>query len=124
MSSSAAMDPVCAGGVCEMGPRGGVTPGKGCTHYGCCDLGLFLLDPSVILLPCSSQVVPPRIPGSAPLLSWDSWPGLPQRGGVLELWPRTTEGIPPHCPHSQTPMLPAPGWQPRPVFYSHKVDLF
>lgn len=107
MGSLVAMEPMRAGGVCETGPRGGVTPGKGCTHYGSCDLGLFLLDPSVVLLPCSSQVVlprVPRVPGSAPQpILGDSWPGLPQREGVLKLWPSITEGIPSHCPHARTP---------------------
>lgn len=66
MGSSVAVDPIRAGGVCEIGPRGGVTPSKDHTHYGSYDLCLFLLDPSVVLLPYSSQVVLHRVPGSAP----------------------------------------------------------
>lgn len=100
-----------------------MTPGKGCTYCGSCGLGLFLLDPLVVLLPYSSQVVlprVPRVPGSAPqpatkLLARP----FPERR-VLKLWSRTSEGIPSHWPHTQIHTLPVPGWQPRPVFCSQK----
>lgn len=78
-----AVDPIRAGSVCEIGPRGGVTPSKGHTHYGSYDLCLFLLDPSVVLLPYSSQVVLHRVPGSAPQ-------------PILGLWARPS----PECPQA------------------------